>query len=84
MEWARFELGGCTFIASLPESAADEQVFAIRVLRGAAEIHSEILPLIHPPIFGPDADDVAALNERTSQIITELGLKAHDDVPESH
>jgi hypothetical protein len=80
-EWSRFELGGYTFTASLPDSAAEAQVFAIRVLRGAAEIRSETLPLIHPPIFGPDADDVAALNERVEEIIAELGLKEHDDVP---
>jgi hypothetical protein len=74
MEWARFELGGHTFIASLPDGAADEQVFTIRILRGAAEIRSETFPLIHPPLFGPDGDDVAALQERVEQIIRELGL----------
>jgi hypothetical protein len=74
MEWARFELGGHTFIASLPDGAADEQVFTIRILRGAAEIRSETFPLIHPPLFGPDGDDVAALEERVEEIIRELGL----------
>jgi hypothetical protein len=74
MEWARFELGGHTFIASLPDGAADEQVFTIRILRGAAEIRTETVPLFHPPLFGPDGDDVAALQERVEQIIRELGL----------
>ena len=74
MEWSRFELGGRTSIASLPDGAADEQVFTIRILRGAAEIRSETVPLFHPPLFGPDGDDVAALQERVEEIIRELGL----------
>jgi hypothetical protein len=80
-EWSRFELGGYTFTASLPDSAADAQVFAICVMRGDTVIRSETVPLIHQPIFGPDVGDVAALNERVEEIITELGLKEHDDVP---
>ena len=74
MEWSRFELGGYTFIASLPDSAAEEQVFTIHVRRGAAEIRSETVPLFHPPLFGPDVDDVAALQERVEEIIRELDL----------
>jgi hypothetical protein len=43
-EWSRFELGGFTFTASPPDSAA-------------------------------------ALEEGVEEIITERGLKEHDDVP---
>jgi hypothetical protein len=80
-EWSRFERGGDTFIASLPDSAAEAQVFAICVMRGDRVIRSETVPLIHQPIFGPDVGDVAALEERVEEIVTELGLKEHDDVP---
>jgi len=80
-EWSRFERGGDTFIASLPDSAAEAQVFAICVMRGDRVIRSETVPRIHQPIFGPDVGDIAALEERVDEIITELGLKEHDDVP---
>ena len=83
-EWSRFELGGDTLIASLRDSAAEAQVFAICVTRGDRVIRSETVPLIHQPIFGPDVGDVAALEERVDEIITELGLKEHDDAPGTH
>ena len=66
-ERSRFELGGYTFTASLPDSAADAQVFAICVMRGDTVIRSETVPA--------DVGDVAALEERVEEFITELGLK---------
>jgi hypothetical protein len=78
-EWSRFELDGYTFIASLPDKYVDEQVFTICVMRGDATIRSETIPLIHEPIFGPDVDDVASLNGRVEEIITELGLGKDDE-----
>jgi hypothetical protein len=74
MEWARVELGDDTFIASLPACADEAQVFTVRVGRGATEIRADTVPLIHPPIFGPDGGDVAAMEERFEEIIKELGL----------
>jgi hypothetical protein len=73
-EWSRFELAGHVFTASLPDSDAEAQIFAIRVLRGDVEIRNEAIPLLYPPVFGPDVSDVRALDERVEEIIKELGL----------
>ena len=74
-EWAQFELKGHTFIAYLPSDDTEEQVFTISVLKDGTELHRETVALFHRPIFGPDVEDVATLNEKVEEIIADLGLE---------
>jgi hypothetical protein len=74
-EWSRFELGGHLFVAFLPSSDDEDQVFTLVVSKDGRELRREAIPLLHRPIFGPDAGDVAALNARVEAVIRELGLE---------
>jgi hypothetical protein len=74
-EWSRFELKDHTFIAYLPSDATEESVFTVSVLKAGTEIRSEKIRLFHRPIFGPDVEDVAKLNEKVEAIIADLGLE---------
>lgn len=74
-EWNRFELGGHVFVAYLPSAASEAPTFTLSVLKSGTEIRRETLPLLYPPIFGPDAEDVARLDDRVEAVIKELGLK---------
>ncbi|MCI0431768.1 MAG: hypothetical protein L0210_14655 [Rhodospirillales bacterium] len=75
LEWSRFELKAHTFIAYLPSDGKEESVFTVAVLKDSAEIRREKIELFHRPIFGPDVDDVARLNEKVEEIIADLGLE---------
>lgn len=79
-EWSRTEVEDCVITASLAESAAEAQVFSIRVARGDVELRREKIPLVYPVAFEPHYEDVATLDERIEEIIMELGL-ARDDAP---
>lgn len=74
-EWSRFELKGHTFVAYLPSDDTEESVFSISVLKDGAELRREKIALFHRPIFGPDVEDVAMLNEKVEEIIADLGLE---------
>jgi hypothetical protein len=44
-EWSRIEFEDCVITASLPDSAAEAQVFSVRVMRGDVELRNEIIRL---------------------------------------
>lgn len=74
-EWARFELKGHSFVAYLPSDDAEESVFTLSVVSDGTELRREKIALFHRPIFGPDVEDVAMLNEKVEEIIADLGLE---------
>jgi hypothetical protein len=76
-EWGRFGLAGHLFVAFLPNSDQEPLEFTLVVTKtdDGTEVRREHIPLNYAPIFGPDAGDVAMLNERVEAIIRELGLE---------
>lgn len=72
-----FTLGGYHFEAHLPGSSTERSVWTIIVRRTTDDIRVayEEIPLMHPPVFGPDVEDVDTLNARVEEIIKDLGLK---------
>ncbi len=75
IEYSRFTLAGVEFIAFGPENETDPKEWNLQLWREGAKIRDERIAIVHAPIFGYDADDLATLNERVEEIIEELKLK---------
>ena len=83
LEYSRFSLKDCTFIAFGPESDGEVREWTLRVLKNdyventqKAEVVKEIrIPISHRPIFGYDEEDLARLDEKVEEIIKELKLE---------
>ena len=69
-----FTLADHIFTCFLPSSDDEESVWTITVTKDGRELRRETLPLLYRPIFGPDIEDCAVLDERIEEIIKELGL----------
>jgi hypothetical protein len=83
LEYSRFSIKDCTFIALGPENDEEAREWTIRVNKDvytdnkheAVLIKEVKVPLIHKPLFGYDVDDLENLNEKVEEIIVELKLE---------
>jgi len=73
-EWRRFDLAGYVFVAYLPSNET-ETGWRLTVTAAGETVRDEVIPMLHPPVFGPDVEDVAALDQRVEVLIRELGLE---------
>ena len=71
--YGSFEVGSATVTAYLPDQAPDNWTIIIEC--DGERVATETLPMLHPPIFGPDAEDVGALNEFIEALIKKYELE---------
>ena len=71
--YGSFEVGSATVTAYLPDQAPDNWIIIIEC--DGERLATETLPMVHPPIFGPDAEDVGALNEFIEALIKKYELE---------
>lgn len=58
--------------AYLPSSDNDHLEWIIRAYKKNKLVREIKVPIIHRPIFGPDIEDVATLEEKTEEFINSL------------
>lgn len=71
--YGAFTLGDTKVTAYLPNHEPDEWSVVIELPN--EEAITRTLPMFHAPIFGPDVEDVAALNEFIEELIKEYELE---------
>jgi hypothetical protein len=83
IEYSRFSLKDCTFIAYGPESDGEVREWTLRVNQNVyednkqeAKLIKEVkIPIAHRPIFGYDVEDLERLDEKVEEIVKELKLE---------
>jgi hypothetical protein len=73
--YASFTLKEHRFEAYIPDSDEEPHRFTLVITLGDKEIRREYIPMHYPCLFGVDVADIADLEERTEEIIRELGLE---------
>lgn len=73
--WGVFTLGGYEFTSYIPAGPSDPLVWTIVVEKDGTEVRRETIAMIHEPLFGADIEDVRALDDRTDEIVREMGLE---------
>ncbi len=71
-QWSSFKERGYTVVAYLPTRFRVPLEFLVKVYRGNNEIKEFRSPMTYEPRFGPDAGDVAVLEERVDKVLKEL------------
>lgn len=73
--YSGFDIAGGRVSAYMPMNDEDDLVWTIEFVKDDAVQHTATVEMIHPPIFGPDVEDLFKLNETIELLITEWGLE---------
>lgn len=76
MFWGEFILNDHLFQSSYyADDELENRHWETKVSKNNEIIKKLNIPMMYNPIFGPDVEDVARLEEETEKIIQELGLE---------
>jgi|TARA_Y100000310_G_C20642776_1_gene794905 hypothetical protein len=70
--YGSFEEKGYKIEAYLPSNKEDSCEWVIRAYKDKEIVKEVNVPLFHPPIFGPDVEDVATLEDKTEELLNSL------------
>lgn len=73
--FGKFGIDGGTLYAYGPASDEEFQDWLVVYEKDNEIIHEEYVSMMYAPVFGYDAEDIAALNSRVEEIIKELDLE---------
>lgn len=73
--YSGFDIAGGRVSAYMPNTPEEELEWTVEFVRGGEVLHTGTIAMIHPPIFGPDVEDVSYLNLGVEKFITEWGLE---------
>ena len=73
-EWSEFLLKGWNFTAYMPSTDSETQQWTMAITDPLGHKIAMYVPMFHAPIFGPDVEDVAALNDAVESFITDDGI----------
>lgn len=72
--YSGFNIAGGRVSAYMPMNDEDDLVWTIEFVKDGV-VHTATAPMIHPPIFGPDVEDLFKLNETIELLIKKWGLE---------
>lgn len=73
--YGEFDLNGWHFKAEMPDSVRDDAQWTITFIDPEGIERVRRVPMWHESMFGPDVEDVAALNAEIEAIITDYGIE---------
>lgn len=73
--YGEFDLNGWHFKAEMPDSDDEPRQWTITFSNPEGLEHVRSATMLYAPIFGPDIDDVATLNETIEAVIEEYAIE---------
>ena len=70
--FGKFTERGYSVEAFLPTNSSEPGAWTIRIKKGRRLIKKTSVPMLYEPRYGPDAGDVARLEEETARLLKEL------------
>lgn len=70
--YASFEERGYRLEAKLPSSSEDPMEWELTAYKDGSVVKELRIPLLYPPVFGPDVEDIAELEAKTDELMKQL------------